>query len=450
VRASGNLGYVYSVQLELTYSDSQATSLALIKRTRVIESSRPMQLQVHLINLAGSFDGGNPYEALHSYIHNAVAPFFEAYVAAKTTGAAPRDEKDIQMAKKKIAELELSLLQLQKNVDIPKISLKIHPLVQCAVEQCRENGTRVNMDAIGDVVNETTFLNKLQADVNGWIKEIQKVTKLSRDPASGTASQEINFWLNMERVLAQIDEQLKSDQIVLTLDVLKHAKRFHVTVSFLADTGLKEAMDKVQKYNQLMRDFPLNELLSATDVEKIQEALILVFGHLNKKLKLSPYPIKRALPLVDAISRDLNDQLLKVLGSRWLMFMEYNDFDKATEWDDQVKEFTNIAREVTRKRSEKILPIKFNNAHTKLQERVNFVRAFRKQHEQLYNTILRVMKPEKSLMSKEAVVNLSDVNPVEDVVLAYESVKNIDVLDVTPEGTDIWVAAENSYNELVA
>lgn len=36
---------------------------------------------------------------------------------------------------------------------------------------------------------------------------------MSRDPASGTAIQEINFWLSMERALEKIDEQLKSDQI---------------------------------------------------------------------------------------------------------------------------------------------------------------------------------------------------------------------------------------------
>lgn len=43
----------------------------------------------------------------------------------------------------------------------------------------------------------------------------------------------------------------------------------------------------MHKYNQLMKDFPLNELLSATDVEKIRESLFLIFAHLNKKLKLS-------------------------------------------------------------------------------------------------------------------------------------------------------------------
>lgn len=45
----------------------------------------------------------------------------------------------------------------------------------------------------------------------------------------------------MERALEGIEAQLRSEPVVLALDVLKHAKRFHATVSFIADTGLKEA-----------------------------------------------------------------------------------------------------------------------------------------------------------------------------------------------------------------
>ena len=41
----------------------------------------------------------------------------------------------IPMAKKKIAELELSLLHLQQNVEIPEISLSIHPAVQRAIDE---------------------------------------------------------------------------------------------------------------------------------------------------------------------------------------------------------------------------------------------------------------------------------------------------------------------------
>jgi dynein heavy chain 1 len=158
-------------------------------------------------------------------------------------------------AKKKFAELELSLLHLKQNVEIPEAHLSVHPAIRKAVAavgyftkhrwlKCRLSGSRVSIDAVDStLLSEPSFLNKLQADVNSWIKEIQAVTKLSRDVNSGTASQEINFWISMENALESIEAQLKGEEVTLALDVLKHAKRFHATVSFIADTGLKEATD---------------------------------------------------------------------------------------------------------------------------------------------------------------------------------------------------------------
>ena len=112
----------------------------------------------------------------------------------------------------------------------------------------------------------------------------------------------------------------------------------------------------VHKYNQLMKDFPLNELLSATDLDKIRESLILIFGHISRKLRLSPYPIRRALPLVEAISRDFNDQLLRILTSQRLPYTPHNTFERLLlqtlnifqTWDERMKEFTIVAREVTK------------------------------------------------------------------------------------------------------
>jgi dynein heavy chain 1 len=182
-----------------------------------------------------------------------------------------------------------------------------------------------------------------------------------------------------------------------------------------------------------MKDFPLNELLSAPDVDKIQEALNLIFGHINRKLRLSPYPIRRALPLVEAISRDFNDQLLRILTSHRLLYTPYETFERLLAhtttifrtWDDLIKEFTNVAREVTRKRSERFIPIKVQPAHAKLQERTRYLREWRKQHEQL-----AVMTgPTKGLGGVGVEVGGMDME--EEVKEAYEVMKRIDVLDVS-------------------
>lgn len=91
--------------------------------------------------------------------------------------------------------------------------------------------------------------------------------------------------------------------------------------------GLKQAVETVNDYNPLMKDFPLNDLLSATELDKIRQALVAIFTHL-RKIRNTKYPIQRALRLVEAISRDLSAQLLKVLGTRKLMHVAYEEFEK--------------------------------------------------------------------------------------------------------------------------
>ena len=76
--------------------------------------------------------------------------------------------------------------------------------------------------------------------------------------------------------------------------------------------GLKEAVEKVKDYSPLMKEFPLNDLLAAGDLVAIKSAVAIIFGHL-KKIRNTAYPVHRAIFLVEAISRDLNTQMLKVL-----------------------------------------------------------------------------------------------------------------------------------------
>lgn len=63
------------------------------------------------------------------------------------------------------------------------------------------------------------------------------MTRLERDASSGTALQEISFWLNLENALNRIHRKRDSAEVDLTLEILKAGKRFHTTLSFDSDTG---------------------------------------------------------------------------------------------------------------------------------------------------------------------------------------------------------------------
>ncbi|KAI9629980.1 hypothetical protein KEM48_012390 [Puccinia striiformis f. sp. tritici PST-130] len=215
-----------------------------------------------------------------------------------------------------------------KDYKIPEITLILHPENLNSIDKAREN--HINSDSNNSYYNnnlnhefilksldpnllkDDKFLNKLQSLVSTWIKEIHNVTPLNRDVESGMASREINFWLSMEKALQGVEEQLKSESITLTFDILKTAKRYHTTVSILADTGKKLVI-------------------------MIQELLVQIFGHIDKKLKILPYTIRQALPLAKDISKDLTESLLKVLINQRLMYMEHESFPRL--WSQQLEYF---------------------------------------------------------------------------------------------------------------
>ncbi|KAF2129349.1 dynein heavy chain [Dothidotthia symphoricarpi CBS 119687] len=467
--------FTYSVSSELTASPTCAAFVVISKRPTIpLDPAIPLFNQVQISTLPGSTlfnstsaQDGTPYEFLSSFLQSTVEPYFDTFSKSQrnVAGGYSKGDNDartgISAAKKKMAELALSLTNLHQNVEIPELQLPWHPVIQTALEDAEHTGMKPSPELIpAAIVQDSSFLNGLQSIVNGWIKSIQTITKTSRDVSTGSAAQEINFWLSMENRLHDIETQLGSPGVKLTLDVLKNAKRFQATVSFSADTGLKEATDLVQKYNQLMRDFPLDHLLSAHSLQAVQDSITQIFSHMNKKLRICPYPVRRALPLVEAISGELDTQLHKLLHGKTLMHMDYPEFQAVMAvaesiwrtWEENVKEFTNVAREVTRRRNEKFIPIKIAARHKEIEDRIRYIATFRKNHEQLQRTIVNVLGSHSTFSDgtqKEAVIveEIGDVDAVKEVKEAYDVLKDVDVLNVSAEGTRLFEQAEQKYNE---
>jgi dynein heavy chain 1 len=441
----------YYISNEVHFTNPRNQSLVCVKRAAVIEADKSIHSQLRLIN----FSEGSPYETLHSFISKSLAPYFKSYV--KESGRADRDgDKMAPSVEKKLAELEMGLLHLQQNIDIPEITLPIHATVQSIIKRCADEGRKAKVGDFGDRVDDSSFLNQLQNGVNRWIKEIQKVTKLDRDPSSGTALQEVSFWLNLERALYRIQEKRESLEVALTLDILKHGKRFQATVAFDTDTGLKQALSMVADYNPLMKDFPINDLLSATELDRIRSAVQLIFSHL-RKIRNTKYPIQRALRLIEAISRDLSQQLLKVLGTRRLMHIPFDEFERVMNqcfeifccWDDEYEKLQGLLRDIVKKKRDEHLKMvwRVNPAHKKLQQRMEHMRKFRRQHEQLRTVIVRVLRPTRQNQIAEIPIDskpsleAADANAIEEVNLAYENVKEVECLDITKEGSEAYDAA---------
>ncbi len=242
--------------------------MQLIKRGAIVENDKKFHTQIRIISLADS----SPYETLHSYVSNTLAPYFKSYIKRSETNSlshqldhtngqtssatgsndsasasagvlssninnsgstsnsgANTDQFALQM-EKRIAEVEMGFLHLQQNIEIPEINISIHPSVLQIIKKAIDEGRKPKVDDFSTRIEDTEFLNQLQSGVSRWIREIKKVTKLDRDPSTGTALQEITFWLNLERALNKVLEKRESIEVSLTLDILRAGKRLVVNL----------------------------------------------------------------------------------------------------------------------------------------------------------------------------------------------------------------------------
>ena len=74
----------YNINIDIHYG-VKSNSLAFIKRAPVIDADKPVSSQLRVLTLSED----SPYETLHSFISNAVAPFFKSYI--RESGKADRD-----------------------------------------------------------------------------------------------------------------------------------------------------------------------------------------------------------------------------------------------------------------------------------------------------------------------------------------------------------------------
>jgi dynein heavy chain 1 len=160
-------------------------------------------------------------------------------------------DKLVAAVEKLFPELEMGLQHLQQNIDIPDVTLTAPPYITLACRRAAEERRQPVATDIQNVnIDDSQVLNALQATVIKWTREIQKVlytrikaffpfqtivqvTKLDRDPASGTALQEINFWLNLQRAFVNVRAKVESPEVKLTLEVLKLGTRFQATLQLV-------------------------------------------------------------------------------------------------------------------------------------------------------------------------------------------------------------------------
>ena len=172
---------------------------------------------------------------------------------------------------------------------------------------------------------------------------------------SGTASQEINFWAQMDRSLRFIKEQIVRDEVKMTLDILMQSTMHRrVVFAFRNDTEIVPKHQKAQNYNGLLKDIPINELLDATTLKQMRDVIKKIFDVLmrvrtmNHYSDQSNYTPQRTVDLAECVARDFDNKLKKVISERPIMQIPFS----------QLQEFNNEISELEKQWKESVQELK--------------------------------------------------------------------------------------------
>ncbi|CAH2350425.1 dynein heavy chain, cytoplasmic [[Candida] railenensis] len=449
---------------ELKSEGEYLSIIALIKSNEPISNSRPFDSQLHILNIptvgqanslpqvvrgdtdtvsdaialvqdSSAVSSSRKFESIRSLINWGISPYFDLITSSE------HSNDSIAMAKKKFNELSLTLQHLQQKIHTPDLLSSTHPLIVKMIQEQWEADDDIEK-AINkvppDILNDTTFLNQLTTIVNGWVKQIKSITKLNHSPSDGSSVvDEILFWKSMEESLNILNRQLSSREVTSSLEILKRAKRYHITIAFTNEIGLENKLIETNNNNSILKDLPLDELLTS-DVPSLKASINGIFNHLKKLRNLQSYPLLRSIELVEVILKDITKKFIDLVSSQYVMSLPFEKFLKFYDdhissifqvIDMNVKSIINLIRELLRKRQEKFIIIRINqDCLLEWKDRLEYLKNFRMGHNNLVKTCETLDESDDKLIESY-----------------NQYIIPINACDMSAGGVNVWKSNENLY-----
>ena len=425
---------------------------------------------------SNSNSNSDTFLTLQLYARHCFAPTIQAMTMDQKSDdnedltASGHDSKMLSTLQSKIRELDLTLSRARQSTlhSIPHIFLQTHPILQ-SVELSADSKIDLEELGLSSYLTNDTFLNEVQAKVNAWIQLIRKVTTL---PNSHTFSQsdldEVSYWANLHSALQHIREELSKPSTLLTVALLKAAKRFVTTIALENNTGLDTAEAIVNDVHHFIKGYPAEALASAGDWDQIMNSLQKIFDHLPKVRQSKYYDLK-VVDLLEASTATLKDRIDFTLRNEYkangIIMIPYDKYeidvfgptqDIFVRFEDLYGRFVEFVLEFGRKRGafgDKTPAQIVQNItlhHLPLRERMDAIHAFRSQHEKLRAVVIEVLLGEDEESEEDGIDGFSAGSAIREVEGAPISIfASIDLLDLSDKGQVAFDAAIESYERKI-
>ncbi|CAD8134930.1 unnamed protein product [Paramecium octaurelia] len=438
----------FNIQIRSEYeaSNNYAHTICFLKRHtfQYDNQLQPQQFSNHVqvinVGYAESQGGANPFTLSHNYVQNCFIPIFTQY-KGEIDKKRIVDQSSYNDLIKKLNEVNLAFIKCRQNVEVPEIILQFDPRIKEAVKQ--RGGKPTIEDAAQ--LNKPDIVQSISQTVTRWISDINQISNTKLELTNASIVDEINYWMSMERSLFFIENQLKQPEVDFTIEVLTQAKKMNITAQF-KEIALKQSLQKCQSCNQFMKEFPINNLLIATNLVEIKDAMIQIFQHMKKLSNIQEtYTIPRSLQLAESFSRELTNEMIKYFKGFQILHIKYVDFkgliiktqEIFSQWDEEYKIFKQSI--VKKSVHQKDQYGQFE--HIKLQKQIQHIQRLREMHENLKEVIEQIIQNDQ----EEQKENVQQFATLQEIQQAYDIFKNVEVFDLSRDGEDQFFRALKQY-----
>ncbi len=376
--------------------------------------------------------------------------------------------ENINGLQKKIRELDIAFEQCQRGALIPSTSFSLHPVLVEASQKTsigilkghldKYNVSQVDqcLDELGlnSVIGTTSesreeFANELNKSAKLWPVEISKQTKLIESPFPGSIEKESSFWQELEKKVIETRDKLESGGMILTKLILRRTNRVSEQLIREAEMNLFRCIEVVQASASYLRDFPIDDVQSASDIHpKLTKAIANCMQQFGK-LRHSKYDFGRATQLLEVLSHEIFSRAVTLLKDRHILICDIEEMRRVkrntdelfSSWEIQLTAQRSTLKDVAKRRNEKMRQLSFS--YEALQKRLNAIFEFRENHQRLLNVFTNVLSANRNSEVEGDNSNdmIAELNEAFRLVLRLED----DLFDTSQAGVSAWLGTIDMY-----
>jgi hypothetical protein len=418
---------VISFNLSLTESLETLGSIAIIKcNNGPLDTTQPLCSQVSVMTIRVRNQHSNSATALaaaatsvdsdsslltlvQQHAQHSFSPLVRlaATVASKNSNLTSNETDNLVHLQKKLREVILALEQCQHSTMIPRVKLPVPSIFEELAQQTDTivlgdlkrylekyvpSQVDTYLEEIGllSYMGETEsakeeFANNVNKYAKQWPSELMKQTKLTQSPFPKSTAKEIDFWKDFSGKLMDTKDHLETVPVMLTKLILKRTNRVSEEMIREAEADLERASLLVEGSYSFVRDFPIELVLSATDISPLLEtAVTKCLRHFTKlKFASAGYDLHRASSLLDSLGSEVHHQLLALLQDSKFMKLPMEEFLLVQEqcqqlfrvWEQEFAGARNVLSDIEKRKNIK-LKFKTTPEHASLQDRLRVLGKF--------------------------------------------------------------------------